>query len=142
MRYWDASALVPLLVHQASSERMRALAAADDAVVTWWGTPIECISALARLERDGVLPASVVAESLGRLRRTEAAWAEVSPSSDVREQAKRLLRVHALRAADATQLAAAIVASDFQPGALEFVTLDARQSQAAEREGFAIVSTA
>jgi hypothetical protein len=50
----------------------------------------------------------------------------------------RLLRVHPLRAGGALQLAAAIIAADFQPNALEFVTLDARQADAAEREGFRI----
>lgn len=52
----------------------------------------------------------------------------------------RLLRVHRLRAADAVQIAAAIVAADFQPGSLEFVTLDVRQADAAEREGFRVIA--
>ena len=66
-------------------------------------------------------------------------WTEVQPSDDVREQAIRLLRVHTLRAADAIQLAAAIVVAEFQPGTLEFVTLDKNQAAAADKEGFRVI---
>jgi len=74
------------------------------------------------------------------LRLAAATWTEVLPSSQVREQAIRLLRVHPLRAADASQLAAAIVASDFRPSALEFVTLDSRLAESAEKEGFTVIA--
>jgi hypothetical protein len=40
-----------------------------------------------------------------------------------------------VRAADALQLGAALVASGGFPGGLEVVTLDRRQAEAAEREG-------
>lgn len=139
MRYWDSSALVPTLLEQTVSERIRRLALADPAVITWWATSIECASALARLERDGTLPRTAFTESIAWLRRAAKAWAEVTPSDDVREQAIRLVRVHPLRAADAVQLAAAIVASDFQPSALDFVTFDTRQADAAAREGFRVL---
>ncbi len=112
----------------------------DPAVVTWWGTLIECTSALARLERDGALATDEVRQAIERLRQAALGWVEVPASNDVREQAIRLLRIHKLRAADATQLAAAIIASDFRAASLDFVTLDTRQGQAAEREGFRVVS--
>lgn len=41
-----------------------------------------------------------------------------------------------LRAADALQLAAAIVAADFNAASMPFVTLDVRLAEAADREGF------
>lgn len=66
-------------------------------------------------------------------------WTELGPSDDLREQAMRLVRVHPLRAADALRLAAAIIASDFQPGSLEVVTLDTRLAEAAEKEGFRVL---
>lgn len=140
MKYWDSSAVIPLLVTEDSSTRMEDRLRDDPAVATWWGTPVECASALARLERDGALAADDVRNALARFREAAAGWVEVPASNDVREQAIRLLRVHPLRAADAMQLAAAIVAADFQPSALEFVTLDARQAEAAEREGFRVVA--
>lgn len=135
MRYWDSSAIVPLLAVENASARLRELHRDDPAIATWWGSQVECVSALARLERDEGLTHEAFRDAIRRLRKLATTWTEVLPSNDVREQAIRLLRVHPLRAADATQLAAAVVASDFQPGALEFVSLDHRQRQAAEKEG-------
>ena len=54
----------------------------------------------------------------------------------VRNRAIRLLRVHPLRAADAFQLAAALVAFRAQPQDAIFLTGDERLRLAAEREGF------
>ncbi len=139
MRYWDSSAIIPLLVGGNSSPHVRDLIATDPAIATWWGTAIECVSALARLERDGVMTSTAFGRSLARVRRALTMWTEVQPSDDVREQAIRLLRVHSLRAADAIQLAAAIVAAEFQPGTLEFVTLDKNQATAADKEGFLVI---
>lgn len=140
MKYWDASALIPLLVAEDASPRVDAVLREDPAAATWWGTPIECASALARLERDGALGADDVRAALERLRQGMLGWIEVPASGDVREQAMRLLRVHRLRAADAVHIAAAIVAADYQASSLEFVTLDARQAEAAEREGFRVIT--
>ena len=140
MRYWDSSALLPLFVRETSSDRLARTLEEDLAVVTWWGSTVECVSALARLERDGALDRADMTAALRRMRAASASWTEVPATEPVREQATRLLRLHPLRAADALQLAAAIVASDFQPASLEIVTLDARQAAAAEREGFRVLS--
>ena len=139
MRYWDSSALVPLLVNEAAATRMSSFLEADRQVVTWWGTIVECTSALSRRRVDGSLDAAGYGSATGLLTSFAASWTEIPPGDSLREQAVRLVRLHRLRAADAMQLAAAIVASDFQPSALEFVTLDARQAEAAEREGFSVV---
>lgn len=140
MRYWDSSAIVPLLAIENESTRLRELHREDSAIATWWGSPVECVSALARLERDDGLTHDAFRDAVKRLRKLVTTWTEVLPSEEVREQAIRLLRVHPLRATDATQLAAAIVASDFQPGALEFISLDQRQRDAAEKEGFELLA--
>jgi predicted nucleic acid-binding protein len=58
----------------------------------------------------------------------------------VRLTADRLLRVHPLRAADAFQLAAAISAIEERPSSLWLVTLDRGLAQAAEREGFKVIT--
>lgn len=79
-------------------------------------------------------------DALVRMRIAQAAWTELGPSADVREQAIRLVRVHDLRAGGALQLAAAIVVADFRPASLEFVTLDTRQAEAADKEGFRLIS--
>lgn len=139
MKYWDSSALLPLLIQESASQRMTRALEEDSAIVTWWGTAIECVSAIARLERDNALDAAGVRAAVDRLRSAAEGWTEVPAVPVVREQAIRLLRLHPLRAADALQLAAAIVAADLEPASLEFVTLDGRQSDAAEREGFRVL---
>ena len=53
----------------------------------------------------------------------------------VRTIARRLLRVHPLRSADALQLAAAVVCAEGECGMLPFVCLDARLIDAARRRG-------
>lgn len=97
---------------------------------------MECVSALARLEREGGLSATALAAALKRMKELRGMWHEVQPTESVRETAIRLLRVHPLRAADSLQLAAAIVASENKPATLDFVCLDARLTLAAQREGF------
>jgi hypothetical protein len=111
----------------------------DPEVMTWWVTEAECVSALARLERDGSLSGSSMAEALLRLASLERAWQEIQPTAAIRQTAIRLLRVHQLRAADALQLGAALVAAELHPATLPFVTLDDRLAVAAEREGFPVV---
>jgi len=142
VRYWDTSALVPLLVHEAASERAAAAFEADPQVITWWGTAVECVSALARLEREGALDAVAMRSANERLDALELAWAEVQPSQQVRVLASRLLRVHALRAGDAWQLAAALLAAEGHPASIVLVTLDDRLAGAAEREGLKVESPA
>jgi predicted nucleic acid-binding protein len=139
VRFWDSSALVPLLVREAGTTWALATFAADPAVVAWWGSQVECGSALARLERDGQLTGTAMTTALHRLGGLAAAWGEVQPSDRIRSTAMRLLRTHPLRAADSLQLAAAILAAEDHPATLPLVTLDDRLAEAAEREGFAVV---
>lgn len=139
MRFWDASAIVPLLVQEPERARVLALLDDDPELLVWWGTPVECTSALARREREGALTAAGVTEASARLRTLMQAWQEVLAVDPVRATAQRLLRVHPLRAADALQLAAAVVASEHEPASLPFVCLDERLAEAAAREGFAVL---
>jgi uncharacterized protein len=139
VRFWDSSAIVPLLVAEPSSAVVMGMYEIDPEVVAWWATEAECVSALARLERDGSLSASSMTEGLRRLEGLASAWREVQPVTAVRQTAIRLLRVHPLRTADALQLGAAIVAAEDHPASLQLVTLDERLAQAAEREGFPVV---
>lgn len=142
MRFWDSSALVPLLVQEESSGDMLALYEDDPEILVWWSTSVECVSALTRLEREDSLASDGVAAALERLDAIAAAWREVLPVAAARRTAIRLLRVHALRAADALQLAAAVIASESHPATLPLVTLDDRLAAAAEREGFRVVTPA
>ena len=106
--------------------------------MTWWGTGVECYSAIMRLHRMGQLDIDEADRAVARLRLLQAGWSEVLPSSAVRAIAERLLRLHALRSADALQLAAALCACDADTGRLGFVCLDERLATAARREGFAL----
>ena len=65
----------------------------------------------------------------------------VAPTLALRERAGRLLASHPLRAADALQLAAALVWCDERPAEEGFVCLDRRLRDSARREGFAVVPT-
>lgn len=138
MKFWDASAVVPLLVRETATPRMQALFDDDRDMVVWWATRVECVSALARLERDGTLPSDAMQSALARLNALARAWDEVQPTAILRESAERFLRVHPIRAADALQLAAAFVAAENRPSTLEVVVLDDRLVTAASREGFAV----
>lgn len=140
MKFWDASAIVPLIVSEASSRRLQALASADTAMLVWWATEVECASAVVRREREGALDAAGVTLALRRLGQLAVAWHQVDPSDTIRAAAIRFLRVHRLRAADALQLAAAFLAAGHRPDSLEIVTLDEHLAAAASKEGFAVTS--
>ena len=140
MRYWDASALVALLVRQESSAAMLTLLQHDPTIVTWWGSEVECYSAVMRLARDGMLDHAGAQAAEERLRQLRSSWHEVLPTETCRNQAKRMLRVHPLRAADALQLAAALVAADHDPSRMQVVSLDQRLNDAFYREGFLLVT--
>lgn len=138
MRFWDSSALVPLLVDEEETDALVALYPEDD-VVAWWSTVVECASAVARLERDGSLEPDDASECFRRLEALAAGWHVVEPSDLVERTARRLLRTHDLRAGDSLQLAAALVIAEQQPATLEVVCRDRRLGLAAEREGFSIL---
>lgn len=139
MRFWDTSAIVPLLGEDPASEAGRLEFGRDPQIVVSWATEVECVSALTRRERDGALDAVSLRLALDRLDRLSSEWIEVEPGQRIREVARRLLRLHPLRAADALQLAAALAASEDRPATLPLVTLDDRLVVAAEREGFVVV---
>ncbi|HKC25240.1 MAG TPA: type II toxin-antitoxin system VapC family toxin [Thermoanaerobaculia bacterium] len=139
MRFWDSSALVALVVREPSTHAVKDLFAADSAVTAWWGTVVECESAIARLVRESALSTSAAAEARSRLEGLLTGWSEVEPSDSVRRSARRLVGLHPLRAADALQLAAAFRACDGRSEDLPFVCLDTRLSSAARAEGFPVL---
>ena len=139
MRFWDTSAIVPTLVDEAGSARMRELADDGTPLAVWWATRVECSSALSRRVRIAPGDAQLAEQALETLRTAVALWVEIPPTERLRDDAGRLVRVHDLRAADAFQLAAARAACDDHPETLPFVTLDDRLALAASREGFPVL---
>jgi predicted nucleic acid-binding protein len=133
---------VPLLIAEALTRRLQALAAKDPDMLVWWGSEVECVSALARLERNATLDPQAGVLALHRLKQLADGWHVIDPSDIIRETAMRFLRVHALRAADALQLAAAFIAAEQRPSSLELITLDDRLAGVARKEGFVVVDIA
>jgi predicted nucleic acid-binding protein len=131
--------LVPLLVSETTSEPLEALFQDERSVAVWWGTEVECASAVARLERMGKLTPEETSEVFQNLQEMAQVWHLIDPVETIRVSAKRFLRVHEIRAADSFQLAAAFLAAEGRPTSLEFVCLDDRLVTAARREGFQVI---
>ena len=139
MKFWDTSALVPLVIDEPGTEPMRRLLAADPAIVVWALSGVEMLSALGQLGRS----ANGLEDLLPSLRQDVLAQftrcASVTDVDGVRRRAERLVGVHPLTAADAMQIGAALVAASDRPETLEFVTLDRVLARAAQLEGFRVL---
>lgn len=138
MRFWDSSGVVPLLLAQESTVRVDELRSGDPEMAAWWGTPTECVSAIARLRREERLTLSDEERVLQLLERLRESWLEILPSEEVRSEAARLLRLHPLKAADALQLGAARIWAGGASRA-QVVTFDERLGLAARLEGFTVL---
>ena len=66
MKFWDSSAVVPLLVAEAMTPLVSEILAEDRQMHVWWATEVECASTLARLERESV-DSVVIETALSRL---------------------------------------------------------------------------
>jgi predicted nucleic acid-binding protein len=138
MRFWDSSAILGMLFAERTSSAVSNLYTQDPAQTVWCLTEIEVASALSRRVREG-MPDGHAADVRESWRRLATHWSEVVSVDLVRPRAVRLVNTHPLRAGDALQLAAAIVASGERPGALSFVCLDDRLREAARKEGFPVL---
>ena len=139
MRFWDSSALVPLVISEQASAEVERLAAADTILAVWWGTRVECCSAIRRRVRDGSVLSDAATKALAEVDELAGEAVETPPSAPLRSLACELLDRHPLRAADALQLAAAVKARETAAAPIDFVCLDQRLRQAAEREGFTVL---
>jgi predicted nucleic acid-binding protein len=126
LRYWDASALVPLIVAESDSELVRGWLSEDDHIVTWVWTRTEITSAIERRTRDGLLSRPQRRDVLDRLGVLADGWDEVTEVLAVRSRANALLARHALRAADAGQLGAALLVQEQLAGPLSFACREVR----------------
>lgn len=139
MRFWDSSALVALLFPERLSEMCTRMYADDSDVVVWALTPVEVVSALHRRRREGALSDELFTRAASELAELRSKWSEVLDLELVRPRAERVIAVHGIRAADALQLASALVAADERPQRVPFVSLDRQLSDAARREGFTVL---
>jgi len=126
----------PLLVREADTPAREAQLKTMAGIIVWWATRVECVSALCRREREGHLSPEAIQAAMARLNALDRQWLVVSPSQVILSRAERLLKIHPLRAADAMQLAAALLATREEPENSTFHTADARLALAAGKEGF------
>ncbi len=139
MRFWDSSALVALAVDEKATRSLRALSREDPELVLWILSEVEIASALWRRRRSNELTEAVRAEAQRQMDLTLSNAVAVADVPAVVRRARRLLAAHALRSADAMQLAAALLACEDEPSRLALVTVDDRLAEAATREGFTVV---
>ena len=139
MKFWDASAVIPLCIEEPHTDAVHEIVKEDGSIAVWWGTIIECYSAVSRLHRDGFLGTEGEDQVQHLLSLLSDSWSEMEPGHDIRDIAMRLLRNHPLRAADSLQLAAAIIWADRKPKGHKFVCLDQRLREAARKEGFSLL---
>lgn len=141
MRFWDSSAVTPLLVSEARSSESRALYRIDPSLAVWWSMPVECASAVARRTREGTITPITAVQALAALQRLLTGSSEITPTEEIRTRARSLVASHPLRAADSLQLAAALVWCGYKPTGVGFVCLDNRLRAAAQAEGFMVQPT-
>ncbi len=139
VRFWDSSALVPLFFVEPASARVKAWLKEDAEVVVWALARVELLSALARRRRELPLMMNELRAARRQLLAVYERWLEIAELDAVRQHAERIVETHPLRAADALQIGAALVAAAGDPYSLEFVTFDRRLAQAADREGFPVL---
>lgn len=138
MRFWDSCAIIPLLVEEPFSCIVREIFNDDREMVVWWGTSVECTSAVAKKRRVGEFTLEEEKRIREKLDAATEKWGEIAASSEVRDLARLLLRRHTLFAADSLQLAAALVWCEHKPQGAVFVCLDQRLRNAADAEGFTV----
>ena len=137
--FWDTSAIVPLCFHQDASSAARRLSRAYSPMIVWWGTPVEGITAFARLVREGSMSITGSNQARRRLEALRRTWVEILPTDGLRGLAETLPAKLALRTGDVFQLAAALVWCRDRPKGRPFVSIDRRLAEAAGQIGFEIV---
>ena len=136
--FWDASALVPLCVHEVASRHAQSYLRRF-APVVWWGSLVEVYSVICRLHRETEISDADKQGAVARLRLLGRAWTDFPPGDEVRDLATQLLDKHPLRAADGLQLAASLVWCGQRPSRRSFICGDQRLAKAAESAGFAVL---
>lgn len=135
MRFWDTSAILPLLIQENTTPDMLALFDDDRTLAYWWATPVECNSALWRRHREGAISHDALLDVLRDLNTLLGSAVEIQPRLALRQRAQHLVATHALRAADALQLAAALTWAEALAAPGMLVSLDIRLREAGQREG-------
>jgi len=105
----------------------------------WWSTQIEIISGLTRLLRMREIDGTEFVEGKQVARAVAMTWSAIDPSAHIEREARALLELYPLRAADALQLAAALAWCEGKPKGKVFLSFDQRLSDAAGQAGFTLL---
>ncbi|NVL92993.1 MAG: type II toxin-antitoxin system VapC family toxin [Desulfobacterales bacterium] len=138
MRFWDSSAIVPLLVLERETEQCIRALQSDKEVMVWTLSKIEVFSALCRRFREGALKEVDFESTKKRMNDFFDMAFEIISVPKVKDRALRLLQVHPLRATDAMQLASVLVATQEDTSRVPIMSFDNRLTVAARLEGFIV----
>jgi predicted nucleic acid-binding protein len=136
LRFWDSSALVPLVADEPKTDLLKELVPTDPVIVVAFITPIEVESAIWRKARQ-IKDDLARQRSHQRLAALRKDWNVVEDFPQVLAEAHRMVARYGLRGADAVQLACAIVVRTRKE--MPFVALDEELKAAARAEGFPIL---
>jgi predicted nucleic acid-binding protein len=136
LRFWDSSALVPLVLEEARSPTCRATARGDRDAIVWMFTETEVLAAIHRARLANRLSDDEVGTAERRLERLARAWKVVVDAPTVQKEAREVIRRHRIRAADSLQLAAALLWAKGRPKGRGFVVADHDLALAATADGF------
>jgi uncharacterized protein len=137
--FFDASAVVPLCLAQTSSPMARRHYRTFSRQVVAPTTLIEVASAVYRAVRLGLLAPTGVKRAMERLGQLDKRWTEIELTVGSRNLGVEMIAHYDLRAADAIQLASALIWCKEQPRNRPFVCFDHSLSAAASAAGFDII---
>ena len=137
--FWDTSAIIHLCVPGQSTAAARRILSQHPPVV-WWAARVEVLSALERVRRESAITPKAYGASRARLEALLVSWREIQPSEPLRDLACVQLERFDIRAADAFQLAAALIWCKQNPRGRLFVCNDRRLGEAARQASFSVDS--
>ncbi len=136
--YFDTSAVVPLIISEASTERCTRLWNESSRVVSVRLLYPEARAALAKARRMGRLTSGQLEQAVRELDSIIAEVDHIEVTAELAHAAGELAQAHDLRGYDAVHLAAAIALAD---GDLVAVTVDAHLAAAATDVGIVVSLT-
>ena len=126
-------------MREPASAKVEPLLQRDPEMAFWWGAPLEWWEALLSAQRRQTISAADLQRAREVLDHLRVRGFEVQPTEDLRSRALRLLSVHPLKAADALELAAALIWCRERTQGAGFVSLHPPLRLAAAMEGFRVL---
>lgn len=133
--YFDASALVKVLIAERGSNAARSLWRSDSNVVSSWISFAEVTSAIARARRDRRISRRTASSALATFREEWSSLFPVEVEAVTGHYAGVLASRHGIRGMDAIHLASALLLREARP---TVVTWDVELRRAAEAEGLMV----